>query len=119
MFNLTDQVQYDRPLPPVPSHRERMANSGTHLVNHHSLISGLPARVRKKRTHPENEDENGGYTISHDGSQVPIPSSGLGSQKTKPKKKPKAQSDDQTNPFQLVPCINFGNDKQVTILFRY
>lgn len=115
LFSL-EQVQYNRPLPPVPSHRERMANSGTHLANHVSLATGLPARVRKKRAHPENGDENGGYTISHDGSQDSTSSTGSISTKPKQKRKPKAQSEDASNPFQLVPCINFGNEKMVIYL---
>ena len=89
-----------------------MANSGVHLVSHHSLLSGLPARVRKKRTHHESFNENGGYTISHDGSQI-ISDGGFHGQKSKPKRKMKLQTEDQSNPFQLVPCINFGNDRMV------
>lgn len=92
-----------------------MANSGTH-VNHHSLLTGLPARVRKKRPYPEVSDENGGYTISHEGSQSSISSTGSNLPKSKPKRRPKTQIEDQSNPFQLVPCINFGSDKVVNIL---
>ena len=110
---MAEQVQYNRPLPPVPSHRERTTNSGA-LVNHHSLIPGLPARVRKKRPLPEIGDENGGYTISHDGSQSSISSTGSNPPKSKLKRRPKTQPEDQSNPFQLVPCVNFGNDKVVT-----
>ncbi|XP_046438760.1 histone H2A deubiquitinase MYSM1-like [Daphnia pulex] len=109
-----DQVQYNRPLPPVPCHRERMANSSTHFVNNLPLISGLPARVRKKRPHHENGDENGGYTISHDGSQGSSFISNSGStspQKQKPKKRTKPQLEEKS-PFQLVPCLNFGGEKE-------
>lgn len=119
-LNLTEQVQYNRPLPPVPCHRERMANSST-FVNNLPLISGLPARVRKKRPHHENGDENGGYTISHDGSQGNCSISNTGSTsplKPKPKKRTKPQLEEKS-PFQLVPCINFGSEKVVTRLFLF
>lgn len=118
--NPTDQVQYNRPLPPVPCHRERMANSSTHFVNNLPLISGLPARVRKKRPHHENGDENGGYTISHDGSQGSSFISNSGSstspQKQKPKKRTKPQLEEKS-PFQLVPCLNFGGEKEVSLCY--
>jgi len=90
-----------------------VANSGTtHLSQQLSLVAGLPARARKKRPHPsESCDENGGgYTISHDGSQIIVSNPTM---KQKPKKK--FIQENQTNPFELVQCINFGTDKTVTI----
>ncbi|KZS04394.1 Uncharacterized protein APZ42_032694 [Daphnia magna] len=114
-----DQVQYNRPLPPVPCHRERIANSGAYLVNNLPLITGLPARVRKKRPNHESGDENGGYTISHDGSQNGcVSSSGSTSPpKSKSKKRPKPQVEEQS-PFQLVPCISFGGEKTAPFSVR-
>ena len=97
-----------------------MANSST-FVNNLPLISGLPARIRKKRPHHENGDENGGYTISHDGSQGNCSISNTGSTsplKPKPKKRTKPQLEEKS-PFQLVPCINFGSEKVVTRLFLF
>lgn len=115
-FFFLDQVQYNRPLPPVPSHRERVANSGSHLNQQLSLVAGLPARARKKRPHPsESCDENGGgYTISHDGSQIIV-----SSPPTKPKPKKKNSQTDQSNlnPFELVPYVNFGSEKTVLRYF--
>ncbi len=71
-------MQYDRPLPPVPSHRERLVAGG----GASSTLTGAPAsgwlvRARKKRQHPptdaagscshDNSVAGGGYTIRHDG----------------------------------------------------
>lgn len=117
MFLSSEQVQYNKPLPPVPSHRERIANSGAQQAQQHSLSFNLSVRQRKKRPLlSENSDENGGYTIRHDGTEVEVlrfvknPSN-----KTREKKRAKAQNDDQNNPFKLVPCASFDSERPVSI----
>ena len=108
-----DPMVYERPLPPVPSHRERLANSAVHLVNQHASFQNLLVRARKKRQIPlDSFDENGGYTISHDGSQTQIIKS-TAIAKVKQPRKTKLQNAD---PFQLVSCTSFNVDKKVRLI---
>lgn len=111
-------MQYNRPLPPVPSHRERLANSGAHQNQQHPLSFNFPMRQRKKRPLlSENGDENGGYTIRHDGTETEVlkdlenPNNRI-----REKKKAKIQNDDHNNPFKLVPCASFGPERSVSII---
>lgn len=107
-------MQYNRPLPPVPSHRERLANSGSQHAQHHPLSFNLSVRQRKKRPLlSENGDENGGYTIRHDGTDVEVVRFAENS-RIKEKKKARLQKDDN-NPFKLMPCASFGSDRPVII----
>lgn len=105
---------YERPLPPVPCHRERLANSAIHLVNQNASIQNLLVRARKKRHIPleAHVDGDGGYTISHDGSHNQIVTSTV--KVKQPRKTKQLQTAD---PFQLVPCTTFSHDKKVGIEF--
>jgi len=111
-----DQLVYERPLPPVPCHRERLANSNAiHMVNQNASIQNLLVRARKKRQIPPEAnvfDADGGYTISHDGSHSEIVASTVSKSVKQPRKSSK-QLQQAADPFQLVPCTAFTNDKKV------
>jgi len=105
---------YERPLPPVPCHRERLANSAIQLVSQNTSIQNLLVRARKKRQIPPelSIDGDGGYTISHDGSHSQIIAPTVKPPTKQPRRSKQLQSAD---PFQLVPCTTFNQDKKVGI----
>ena len=109
-------MQYGKPLPGVPSHRERLAGSGAAAAAAAAGVAtnahAIPQPVRERKKRPRDLIDvitsgvgGGGYTIRHDGTtiaQVPV--------KVKQQRKMKSKPGD---PFQLVPCVRFNADRMV------